>query len=91
MGRRKWISIRKEKFMERKWKLGVDLHPTAKSLDEVTFNNLILAVAQNQKITKETVQKVKEEILSIALQDFNFLIENNMAEIIKRAKAGDYS
>lgn len=76
--------------MERKWKLGEDLHTTATILGEVTFHDLILAVAQNRQITKDTVLQEKKEILCILFQDLDFLIENNMEEIIKRAKAGEY-
>lgn len=77
--------------MEREWKLGKDLHETANILDPLTFDTLILAVSQNERITKDTVKKELKVALDIAFQDMEFLIEKNMAEIIRRAKGGAYN
>ncbi|MFI3279631.1 MAG: hypothetical protein R3Y55_03800 [Rikenellaceae bacterium] len=80
---------RKWEHMERQWKLGVDVHPEENILDGMTFNSFILALSQRPDIDEKAVQAVKENLLEIILEDMEFLISNNMAEIIRRAKKGE--
>ena len=75
--------------MERKWKLGDDLDRYDDLLDGITFDDLILAVHCNcRKITPEAVLREAREILDIRMQDYRFLLENNLDAIIEEAKKG---
>lgn len=74
---------------ERKWKIGDDVSENDAVLDEVTFADLILAVHCNcKKITPEAVKDTMNEILDQRLTDTWYLIENNMEEIMARAREG---
>lgn len=75
--------------MERKWKLGDDLDRYDDLLYGITFDDLILAVHCNcRKITPEAVLREAIEILDIRMQDYRFLLENNLDAIIEEAKKG---
>lgn len=75
--------------MERKWKLGDDLDQYDDLLYGITFDDLILAVHCNcRKITPEAVLREAREILDIRMQDYRFLLENNLDAIIEEAKKG---
>lgn len=75
--------------MERKWKLGDDLDRYDDLLYGITFDDLILAVHCNcRKITPEAVIREAREILDIRMQDYRFLLENNLDAIIEEAKKG---
>lgn len=75
--------------MERKWKLGDDLDRYDDLLYGITFDDLILAVHCNcRKITPEAVLREAREILDIRMQDYIFLLENNLDAIIEEAKKG---
>lgn len=75
--------------MERKWKLGDDLDRYDDLLYGITFDDLILAVHCNcRKITPEAVLREAREILDIRMQDYRFLLENNLDAIIEEAKKG---
>lgn len=75
--------------MERKWKLGDDLDRYDDLLYGITFDDLILAVHCNcRKITPEAVLREAREILDIRMQDYRFLLENNLDAIIEGAKKG---
>lgn len=75
--------------MEKKWKLGDDLDRYDNLLYGFTFDDLILAVHCNcRKITPEAVLREAREILDIRMQDYRFLLENNLDEIIEEAKKG---
>lgn len=77
--------------LERVWKLGVDLHLEDNILNCESFQGFILTVANEEPdITEKTVRKVRDKIVEILLQDMDFLIENNMEEIIRKAKNGEY-
>lgn len=74
---------------ERKWKLGDDVSKNDNLLDGITFDDIILAVHCNCKeITPEAVRKEFKEFLEIRMTDTEFLLENNMDEIIAEAKKG---
>lgn len=75
--------------MERKWKLGDDLDRYDDLLYGITFDDLILAAHCNcRKITPEAVIREAREILDIRMQDYRFLLENNLDAIIEEAKKG---
>ena len=74
---------------EKEWKLGDDVSEMDAVLDEVTFADLILAVHCNCKqITPEAVKDTMNEILDQRLTDTWYLIENNMEEIMAKAREG---
>lgn len=74
---------------EPRWKLGDDLSEQDSLLDGFTFDSLILAVRCNcENITPEAVCRTAKEIIDGRMQDFDFLLKNNMDEIMAAAKKG---
>ena len=74
---------------ERKWRLGDDVGRNDSLLDGITFDDIILAAHCNCKeITPEEVRREFRELLEIRMADAEFLLENNMDEIIAEAKKG---
>ena len=74
---------------EPRWKLGDDLSRQDGLLDGFAFDDLILAVHCNcQNITPEAVRRTAKEIIDGRMQDFDFLLKNNMDEIMAAAKEG---
>lgn len=72
--------------MEREWKLGKDVYPEDSMLDGFTFKSVIDAVHCNcEHITPQAVRDTAREILSERLQDFEYLLENNITEIMLAA------
>ena len=68
------------------WKLGKDMIPSDTILDPVTFYDLILALKCNcEHITPDAVIIQATEILNQRLEDWKYLIENNIDEIIALA------
>lgn len=75
--------------MDRNWKLGDDLSEHDNMLDGFTFADVILAVHCNcRSITPNEVRKTAKEIIDQRMQDFEFLLDNNMKEIMSAAKKG---
>lgn len=75
--------------MEKKWKLGDDLDRYDNLLDGFTFDDLILAAHCNcREITPEAVLREAREILDSRMQDYRFLLKNNLDAIIEEAKKG---
>lgn len=73
----------------RQWKLNEDIHPDDCILDPITFQQVIDAVHHNERVINGfTVHRVAREIVESRLQDFMYLIENNMNEIIAEAMKG---
>lgn len=69
------------------WKLGKDMIPSDTILDPVTFDDLILALKCNcEYITPDAVIIQATAIINQRLEDFKYLIENNIGEIIALAK-----
>lgn len=69
------------------WKLGKDMIPSDTILDPVTFDDLILALKCNcERITPDTVIIQATEIINQRLEDWKYLLENNMEEIIALAR-----
>lgn len=68
------------------WKLGKDMIPSDTILDPVTFGDLILALKCNcERITPDAVIIQATEIINQRLEDWKYLLENNMEEIIALA------
>lgn len=75
--------------MEPKWKLGDDLSTEDSLLDGITFDDLILAVHCNCKqITPAAVMETAKEIIEGRMTDFEYLLNNNMDEIMAAAMKG---
>lgn len=66
------------------WKLGKDMIPSDTILDPVTFDDLILALKCNcERITPDAVIIQATEIVNQRLEDWKYLIENNIDEIMR--------
>lgn len=75
--------------MERKWKLGEDLSAEDNLLDGITFGEIITTLRCNcQFVTPDTLSKEVATIIEIRMQDMNYLLENNIDEIIEEAMKG---
>lgn len=75
--------------MERTWKLGDDLSPEDNLLDPITFESVILDLRCGCKhINALSAIKTVKKIMEERLQDMEFLLENNMEEIIAAAREG---
>lgn len=75
--------------MEQNWKLNDDLITSDSLLDGITFDDVILAVHCNCKyITPDAVRRTAKEILDGRMQDYRYLLENNIKEIMAEARKG---
>lgn len=75
--------------MERQWKLGEDMHETDNMLDGITFDDVILALHSGERVIDErAVRRVVQDILESQMQVFEYILNKNIDEIIKRAKRG---
>ena len=78
--------------MDRAWKLGDDLIPSDNILDGFTFDDIILAVRCNcRKVDRAAVLKTAREIMEQRMIDYNYLLRNNLdeiVEIVKKQKEG---
>lgn len=73
--------------MDRAWKLGEDLIPSDNILDGFTFDDIILAVRCNcRTVDRAAVLKTAREILEMRMEDYNYLLRNNMDEIVQIVK-----
>lgn len=74
---------------ENQWKLGIDMVSSDNMMDGFTFDDVILAVHHNcRKITPDQVRKQVYEILANRLEDLNYLLDNNIEEIMQEARKG---
>ena len=74
---------------ERQWKLGEDMHPNDNIFDPITFDDIILALHCNEKVlNRRAIQNVINDIMDSRMQDFDYLINNNINEIIAEAAKG---
>ena len=74
---------------ERNWKLGDDVSRHDSLLDSITFDDIILAVHCNCKeIVLEAVRKEFKDFLEMRMTDTEYLLDNNIDEIIAEAKKG---
>lgn len=75
--------------MERQWKLGEDMGRHDALFDAITFDEIILAVHCNAKvINKRAIQDAINTIMEIRMEDFDYILNNNIDEIIVEAKKG---
>lgn len=75
--------------MDRQWKLGEDMHSSDNVLDPITLNDIILAAHCNERILDENaIKRVAKEILENRMIDFEYILENNINEIIAEAAKG---
>ena len=73
----------------KQWKLNEDMHKSDCIFDPITFEDIILAAHCNEKVLNENaIKRVAKEILESRLEDFEYLIQNNMYEIIAEAAKG---
>ena len=71
---------------ENKWKLGNDMFPEDDILDPITFADVALAVKCNCRvIDRAAVLQTYWEILEQRLEDAEYLLKNNLDEIVKMA------
>ena len=74
---------------DRQWKLNEDMHRNDAIFDEITFRDIIDALHSGERVLDEkAVHRVVKDILDGRMQDFKFLIENNISEIIAEAAKG---
>lgn len=77
------------KILPALWRQLTSPSPRANILDGFTFRDLILAVHCNcENITPEAVRREAAEILEERMQDYRFLLRNNIEEIMAEAKKG---
>lgn len=75
--------------MDRNWKLGDDLATSDSLFDGITFDDLILAVHCNcRRITPAAVKREAKCMLEGRMEDYDYLLEHNMGQIIAEAKKG---
>ena len=74
---------------EKQWKLNEDMHKSDCIFDPITFEDIILALHCNERvIDRKAIQRVVSEIMYCRTQDFYYLINNNIDEIIAEAAKG---
>ena len=74
---------------EPKWKLGEDMHEDDTIFNQITLNDIILALHCGERvIDKKAVKRVAKEILEERMTDFDNILANNINEIISEAKKG---
>ena len=75
--------------MERNWKLGDDLSTQDNVFDPITFDDIILAVHCNCRVVNHAaIIETADEILKQRLEDFKYLVANNVNEIKELALVG---
>lgn len=74
---------------EKQWKLGEDLHQTDYILDAITFEHIITALHCGERVLNyDAVERVVKDILDSRMEDFKYLLMNNIDEIIAEAAKG---
>lgn len=74
---------------ERQWKLNEDMHKSDCIFDPITFEDIILVAHCNERVLDENaIKRVAREILENRMIDFEYLLENNINEIIAEAAKG---
>lgn len=72
--------------MDRNWKLGDDLSEYDNILDGFDIESVIIALVCNERVIDgRAVKKVYREILEMRLDDAEFVLNNNIDEIIQAA------
>lgn len=74
---------------EKQWKLNEDMHKSDCIFDPITFDDIILAAHCNEPVLNErAIKRVAREILENRMIDFDYILKNNINEIIAEAKKG---
>ena len=74
---------------ERQCKLGEYMHKSDCIFDPITFDDIILALHCNEKVlNRRAIQNVINDIMDSRMQDFEYLINNNINEIIAESAKG---
>lgn len=74
---------------ERNWILGDDLRPEDNLMDGITFDEIILTIHCNcRNITRETVIREINDLVSMRLDDMRELLMRNIDIIMSEAKKG---
>ena len=74
-------------MQEIQWKLGDDIHIKDAIFQEITFDEIITTLCCNEPvIDRRAIQRVINEIMDIRTQDFDYILNNNIAEIIAEVK-----
>jgi hypothetical protein len=74
---------------EKAWKLGADVHQKDNILDGITFEDIIDSVRCSLPADQQTPTKIRRlvnEVIEQRMQDFRFLLDNNIHEIIAQAR-----
>ena len=75
--------------MQRQWKLNDDMHREDAIFDEITLRHIIDALHCNERVIDKTViKKTARDILESRLEDFYYILDNNIDEIIAEAMKG---
>ena len=70
-----------------KYKLGEDMHINDAIFPEITFDEIITALHCNEQvIDRKAIRRVINEIMNARAQNFDYILNNNIAEIIAEAK-----
>lgn len=73
--------------MDRNWKLGDDLSEYDNILDGFNIEAIIIALVCNERVIDDrAARKVYHEILEVRLEDAEFILNNNISEIVQAAK-----
>lgn len=76
-------------MIERQWELGEDMYQTDYILDPITFEHIITALHCGEKVLNyDAVMKVAKDILDSRMEDFKYLLMNNIDKIIAEAAKG---
>lgn len=74
---------------EKQWKLNEDMHKSDCIFDPITFEDIILALHCNERVLDENaIKRVAREILENRMIDFEYILKNNIYEIIAEAAKG---
>ena len=74
---------------DKQWKLNEDMHKSDCIFDPITFEDIILAAHCNEPVLNErAIKRVAREILENRMIDFDYILKNNINEIIAEAKKG---
>jgi hypothetical protein len=74
-------------MIEKQYKLGEDMHINDAIFPEITFDEIITTLHCNEQvIDRKAIQRVISEIMDIRTQDFDYILNNNIAEIIAEVK-----
>ena len=72
--------------MKKQNKLGIDLHQKDDLMSGFTFEDIIITLQCNEPIINEAaVKRIASEMLQGRLEDYEAMLNQNIAEILKQA------